>query len=73
MCRSGYGKESIQKMLKEMTEVKNRFVASRENIEAYLLAWSSLSDPLQGMVLRLFFAHFRVFAVNHTYRIAPTL
>ena len=40
-------------MLKEMTEVKNRFVASRENIEAYLMAWSSLSDPLQGMVLNM--------------------
>ena len=46
LCRSGYGKGPIQRMLHEMTDVKNRFVASREKIEKYLTAWSSLSEPL---------------------------
>ena len=46
LCRSGYGKGPIQRMLHEMTDIKNRFVSSREKIEKYLTAWSSLSEPL---------------------------
>ena len=46
LCRGGYGKKAIQRMLHQMTDVKNRFVESREKIDKYLSSWSNLTQPL---------------------------
>ena len=33
-------------MLHQMTDVKNRFVESRDKIEKYLASWEKLTQPL---------------------------
>jgi hypothetical protein len=46
LCKSGYEKAEIQRMLQEMTIIKDRFLSCRENIDKSLLATKALEMPL---------------------------
>lgn len=46
LCRSGYAKNEIQRMLQEMTVIKDRFLNCRENIDKSVAATKGLESPL---------------------------
>ena len=47
--RVGYDKDSIQRMLKEMTVIKDKFVVARNNIDAGIKAWGKIKSPLSEL------------------------